>query len=155
MRHQPVITDHINSKNELVRFLILKSNRHLVCPPFVTLSVTCDVITYRSVFVSSWTYGTSYTSNVSGSHCSSVHQQSPECPSHLGDVVHDGDLELPVHEGLLRVRNLVIQHILEEETDREYLCVCVFVCITHVVETWISLLWSHCGYSPSSPHNVI
>lgn len=57
----------------------------------------------------------------------SAHGQSRALLSHLGDVVHDRDLELPVHEGLLWVWNLVIQHILEKEKDTHVLHSCTFI----------------------------
>lgn len=44
-----------------------------------------------------------------------VHQENPDFLSHLSNVKHDRDLELPVHEGLIRVGNQVIQHILGEK----------------------------------------
>lgn len=59
------------------------------------------------------------------------HQQGPEFRSHLSDVVRHRDLELPVHEGLLWVRNQVVQHILEEKWDRRHLCVCA--CMSQLI----------------------
>ena len=42
----------------------------------------------------------------------STHKRGAALTAYLGNVVHDGDLKLPVHEGLLRIGDLIIQDIL-------------------------------------------
>ncbi len=36
--------------------------------------------------------------------------------THLCDVVHDRDLKLQVHKTLVRIRDLIVQHVLKEQT---------------------------------------
>lgn len=61
---------------------------------------------------------------------------------HLGNVVHDRDLELPVHEGLLWIGHLVIQHILKEDTGNTY----SYVCFGDYKYDFVSVLSTHIQY---------
>lgn len=39
-----------------------------------------------------------------------------ETYTHLCDVVHDRDLKLQIHKTLVRIRDLIVQHVLKEQT---------------------------------------
>lgn len=90
-----------------------------------------------------------HTCNMAPQSCLTCSSSAGEPPSHLGNVVHDRDLELPVHEGPLWVWDLVIQHVLEEDRGVR-VCVCM-----HAPKSLSDFTWANgecaCHTYPERP----